>query len=52
LGARRSRRSEPSIALIKAVSADPLMPLDGGLVGPPEQRGAEITRSAGLPASG
>jgi selenophosphate synthase len=30
----------------------PLMPLDGGLVGPPEQRAAEITHSVGLPASG
>jgi hypothetical protein len=28
----------------------PLMPIDGGLVGPPEQRNAEVTHSAGLPA--
>jgi hypothetical protein len=26
----------------------PLMPLAGGLVGPPEQRGAEIVNSSGL----
>jgi hypothetical protein len=27
----------------------PLMPIEGGLVGPPEERGAEIINSVGLP---
>ena len=28
----------------------PLMPIDGGLVGPPEQRTAEVVHSVGLPS--
>jgi hypothetical protein len=27
----------------------PLMPIEGGLVGPPQERGAEIINSVGLP---